>query len=88
MKFFTEMFYDTNLGMIEFHFERIGNPSTTGYEVAVIRSTSKTYNFTMIELNGRWRMIDTSQFPRWLTEFEDLLSDSIKAHLTRTAVVN
>lgn len=88
MKFFTEMFYDTKLGMIEFHFERIGNPSTTGYHVAFIRSTGKTYNFTMLELNGKWRMIDTSDFPRWLIEFEDVLSDSIKAHLSRSAAVN
>lgn len=88
MKFFTEMFYDTNWGVIEFHFERIGNPATTGYDVAVIRSTNKTYNFTMLELNGKWRMIDTSQLPKWLMEFEDLLSDSIKAHLTKTTVVN
>lgn len=88
MKFFTEMFYDTNWGMIEFHFERVGNPSTTGYDVAVIRSTSKTYNFTMLELNGKWRMIDTSQLPKWLMEFEDLLSDSIKAHLTKIGVLN
>jgi hypothetical protein len=87
MKFFTEMFYDTKQGVIEFHFERVGNPSTTGYDVAVIRGTGKTYNFTVLELNGKWRMIDTSELPKWLLEFEDVLSDSIKAHLTRTAMV-
>jgi hypothetical protein len=88
MKFFTETLYDTKLGVIEFHFERVGSPSTTGYYVAVIGSTSKTYNFTMLELNGKWRMIDTSQLPKWLVEFEDVLSDSIKAHITRNAIVN
>jgi hypothetical protein len=88
MKFFTEMFYDTKLGVIEFHFERVGNPTTTGYHVAVIGGTIKTYNFTMLELNSKWRMIDTSELPKWLIEFEDVLSDSVKAHLTRTAVVN
>ena len=83
MKFFTEMFYDTRIGILEAHFERVGYPSTTGYNVAVIAGLNRTYNFTMQKKEGSWKITHASKLPSWITDFESLLSDSICAHLTR-----
>ena len=84
MKFFTEMLYDTAAGILEVHFERVGNPSTIGYRVAVIKGTSATWNFTMQEREGQWKIADAGQLPEWLRSFEGVLSDSISAHITRS----
>jgi hypothetical protein len=86
MKFFTETFYDTNAHVLEFHFERLGHPSTTGYKVAVIADPDKTYNFTMQENDGKWIIADASKLPAWSMKFEEELSDSICAHHKRTAL--
>jgi hypothetical protein len=88
MKFFTEMFYDTKLGVIEFHFERMGNSSTTGYHVAVSSGTDNAYDFLMRENEVEWKIVESPKIPGWIVEYESLLSDSIKAHLTRSAVFN
>jgi hypothetical protein len=85
MKFFTESFYDTQAGILEFHFERVGYPTTTGYKVAVIISPDKTYNFTMQEEGEKWIIINASLLPEWIRNFETELSDSICAHHKRTA---
>lgn len=84
MKFFTEMLYDTQHGIEEFHFERIGNPSTIGYHVAVIAGTDPAYDFIMQEREGKWRITDASSLPAWIVAIEDVLSDSICAHLTKS----
>lgn len=84
MKFFTETFYDTQAGVLEFHFERVGNPSTTAYKVAVIAGPNKTFNFTMKEYDGKWKITDAF-LPGWIMNFEEELSDSICAHHKRTA---
>lgn len=86
MKFFTEMFYDTNLGVIEFHFERVGNPSTTGYHVAVSNGINSTYEFFMQMNEDEWEIMQPWKLPEWIVNYEGLLSDSIKAHLTRIEV--
>lgn len=87
MKFFTEAFYDTQAGVLEFHFERVGYPTTTGYKVAVIVSPDKTYNFVMAEGEGKWNIVDASKLPAWINSFEEELSDSICAHHKRTAAL-
>jgi hypothetical protein len=86
MKFFTEMFYDTRVGVVEFHFERVGYPTTTGYKVAVITGTHKTYNLIMQEVEGQWKITEASRLPVWITDFQTLLSDSILAHYKKHQV--
>lgn len=87
MKFFTEMLYDTEHGVLEFHFERVGFPSTTGYKVAVITGKNVTYNFIM-QPNGReWKIKDVSKLPGWILVLEEELSDSLKAHLGKSSSV-
>ena len=73
MKFFTETFYDTQAGVLEFHFERVGYPSTTGYKVAVIVGADKTHNFTMQEEGEKWTIINASLLPEWVRNFESVL---------------
>jgi hypothetical protein len=85
MKFFTESFYDTQAGILEFHFERVGYPTTTGYKLAVIISPDKTFNFTMQEEGEKWNIVNASLLPEWIRNFEEELSDSICAHHKRTA---
>lgn len=85
MKFFTETFYDTQAGVLEFHFERVGYPSTTAYKIAVIAGPNKTYNFVMQESEGKWKIIDALNLPVLIRNFEEELSDSICAHHKRTA---
>lgn len=85
MKFFTETFYDTQSGILEFHFERVGYPSTTGYKVAVIEGPNRTYNFVMQEKGEGWHIVEASNLPAWIMNFEEELSDSICAHHKRTA---
>ena len=85
MKFFTESFYDTQSGVLEFHFERVGYPSTTAYKVAVIIGPNKTYNFTMKENGSKWKIVDASSLPSWIMNFEEELSDSICAHHKKTS---
>ena len=87
MKFFTETFYDTQAGVLEFHFERVGYPTTTGYKVAVIAGPDKTYNFIMEENDGKWKIADMTKLPGWITSFEEQLSDSICAHHKRSAAL-
>jgi hypothetical protein len=88
MKFFTEMFYDTKLGAIEFHFERVDSPSARGYHVVVSCGTANIYDFLMWENKTEWKFVQPSRVPEWVGEYETLLSDSIKAHLMRGAVLN
>lgn len=80
MKFFTETFYDTQAGVLEFHFERVGYPSTTGYKVAVIAGANQTYNLTMQEEDEKWIIVNATLLPGWIRNFEGALSDSICAH--------
>lgn len=87
MKFFIETFYDTQAGVLEFHFERVGYPTTTGYKVAVIVGTDKTYNFIMEEDNEKWKIVDAASLPAWIADFEEELSDSICAHHKKTAAL-
>lgn len=87
MKFFTETFYDTQEGILEFHFERVGHPTTTGYKVAVIVGPDKTYNFIMEEGDGKWNIVDAAKLPDWIRSFEEELSDSICAHHKKTAAL-
>lgn len=87
MKFFTETFYDTHCGLLEFHFERVGYPSTTAYKVAVIAGPNKTYNFVMQHSEGKWNIVDKSKLPRWIINFEEELSDSVYAHRLQTSVI-
>jgi hypothetical protein len=86
MKFFTEMFYDTRIGILEAHFERFGYPSTTGYHVAIIAGLNRTYNFTMQKNEKDWKITEACRLPVWITDFESSFSDSICAHLTRQSV--
>jgi hypothetical protein len=71
---------------LEFHFERVGYPSTTAYKVAVIAAPDKTYNFTMQKNEGKWNIADGSNLPVWIISFEEELSDSICAHHKRNTV--
>ncbi|HWI92636.1 MAG TPA: hypothetical protein VNT20_15275 [Flavisolibacter sp.] len=87
MKFFTETFYDTQAGVLEFHFERVGYPTTTGYKVAVIVGPDETYNFVMKESDEKWKIVDMAKLPAWINNFEEELSDSICAHHKRTAAL-
>lgn len=86
MKFFTETLYDTQLGVLEVHFERVGNPSTTGYKTAIMCGTDATYNFLMQENEEGWRIDDVQGLPDWILQLEAELSDSISAHKTRSAL--
>ena len=83
MKFFTEIFYDTEHGIIEFHFERVGNPSTTGYHIAVSAGTAKPFDFIMKKKEGRWKLANATELPDWIQAMEEVLSDSISAHFLR-----
>ena len=87
MKFFTETFYDTQCGVLEFHFERVGYPSTIAYKVAVITGPNKTYNFTMQHSNGKWIIVDSTKLPVWILNFEEELSDSVHAHHQKTSLI-
>jgi hypothetical protein len=87
MKFFTEMLFDTEHGFLEFHFERIGFPSTTGYKVAVVNGKSDTYNFVMEPRQGRWKIADASKLPKWIIVLEEQLSDSLQAHISKRSSV-
>ncbi|MGZ3880824.1 MAG: hypothetical protein ACXVBF_05775 [Flavisolibacter sp.] len=87
MKFFTESLYDSQHGILEFHFERIGFPSTTGYKVAVINGQNKTYNFTMKPNWDRWKIADPSKLPDWIIALEEELSDSLRAHFRKASSV-
>ena len=87
MKFFTEMSFDSEHGVVEFHFERLGFPSTTGYNVAVITGQNITYNFVMQPRDRQWKIADASKLPAWIIALEKELSDSLKAHITKAASV-
>ena len=87
MKFFTEKLFDTEHGFLEFHFERVGFPSTVGYKVAVVTGKSDTYNFTMVPNQGRWKIADTSKLPNWIIVLEEELSDSLLAHISKRSSV-
>jgi hypothetical protein len=88
MKFFTEMLFDTEHGAVEFHFERFGYPSTTGYKVAVVTGINTAYNFMMQLNEKRWSIVDASKLPGWILALEDELSDSLICHLSRSATVS
>jgi hypothetical protein len=87
MKFFTEKLFDTQHGFLEFHFERVGFPSTTGYRVAVVTVKSDTYNFTMQPNEDRWKIADPSKLPNWIVVLEEELSDSLQAHISKRSGV-
>jgi hypothetical protein len=87
MKFFTEKLFDTEHGFLEFHFERAGFPSTTGYKVAVVTGKSDTYNFTMVPGQGKWNIVNSSKLPNWIIVLEEELSDSLQAHISKRSGV-
>jgi len=87
MKFFTEILYDAEHGVLEFHFERFGFTSATGYKVAVITGKSNTYNFMMQPSVSEWKIKDVSKLPDWIIALEAELSDSLKAHLSKSSSV-
>ena len=79
------MLYDTQHGVLEFHFERIGFPSTIGYNVAVINGRNTTFNFTMQQKDAQWKIGEPSKLPKWIIELEEQLSDCLQAHITKTS---
>jgi hypothetical protein len=85
---FTDLFYDTRVGVVEFHFDRVGNSIATGYHVAVCDVPNSCFDFSMQEQQGEWHITDTKQLPEWVTDFESLLSDSIHHHLARKSGYN
>ena len=86
MKFFTEMLYDTEHGVLEFHFTRWSNISAKGYHVAVATGVERSHEFIMQEKNSQWQIIDGAQQPQWIIKMENVLSDSINAHLSKAFV--
>ena len=82
---FTDLFYDTRVGVVEFHFDRVGNSLATGYHVAVCDEPNSCFDFSMRQRQGAWHITKTKQLPVWIVDFESLLSDSIYNHLARTA---
>lgn len=80
---FTDLFFDTRVGVVEFQFDRLVNAAPAGYHVAVCDEPDSCFGFAMEEKQGEWRIASTKQLPEWITDFESLLSDSIHHHLAR-----
>ena len=87
MKFFTEMLYDTEHGVVEFHFEHVGYSAITDYKVAMTTGINTCCHFIMKEKDRKWTIVDASNLPEWVIALEDELSDSIYAHRTRTTTL-
>lgn len=86
MKFFTEILYDTEHGVLEFHFTRWSNASAKGYHVAVATGVESSHEFVMQEIEGKWQIADAAHQPGWIIKIENVLSDSINAHLSKALV--
>ena len=86
MKFFTEMLYDTEHGVLEFHFTRWSNISAKRYHVAVATGVERSHEFLMQEKDKQWEIIDVAQQPQWIINMENVLSDSINAHLSKALI--
>lgn len=81
--YFTDLFYDSRVGVVEFHFDRVGSSIAAGYHVAVCDERNSCFDFSMQEQQGEWRITEKVQLPEWITDFESLLSDSIHHYLER-----
>jgi hypothetical protein len=64
-------------GPVEFNFLRKKTLLTDTYFILVVDAQLKAYWFSMLLIQGKWRIIDAPKVPNWICDIEEQLSEAI-----------